>query len=541
MSQRPNDPDPEARIRPRRWFAWVWAVPIASAAMLLWLAWNALAARGPSITVSFKEAQGLQPGQTKILHRSVEVGTVESLELTADMSRVLVHARMKRVVGPYLTDTARFYVVVPRVGIGGISGLSTIVSGTYIEMYPGQRGSSRTEFIGLDEPPALAPEEPGTTFVLHTAQLGSLSGGATVTYNGVNVGQVQGYSLAPDGQSVTITAFVRAPYDRLVHPESRFWNAGGFDVSVGAQGVQLRAGSWQELLVGGVSFETPPEALPGAASPAGAHFDLYENRKAALRALRGPGLVYVADFSGNVRGVDLGSPVELQGMEVGEVSQARLRYDPAHHTLMTQVIFSIDPSKVKILQMPGPAAASRSQVVSDWLDTLVRHGLRAQVTDVSFLTGSKLIALDMVPDMKPGRMERAGALVRLPTAGSGDVAGLLRSARGLIDHLSAATSGPELTRALRSLDRTLAHLDQLTSEVDPDLKSLVVSLRKTSDAAHDTMSTVQGLLGNGVTADSDVPQLLREVTEAVRSVRELADYLDRHPEALLRGRRKGSP
>jgi paraquat-inducible protein B len=540
VSQRPHDQAPEARIRPRRWFTWVWAVPIASAALLLWLAWNALAGRGPAITVSFKEAQGLLPGQTKILHRSVEVGTVESLELTPDMSRVLVHARMKRVAAPYLTDTTRFYVVVARVGIGGISGLSTIVSGNYIEMYPGQHGPSRREFVGLDEPPALPPDEPGTTFVLHTTGLGSLSAGAPVTYNGVNVGQVQGYALAHDGQTVTITTFVRTPYDRLVHPETRFWSAGGLDVSVGAQGMQVRASSWQELLTGGVAFETPPEALQGARSLAGAQFDLFEDRKAALRALRGPGLVYVADFSGNVRGVELGSPVELEGMEVGEVTQARLRYDPAHHRLVTQVTFSIDPTKVQILEMPGQAAASRGQVVSDWLDTLVRHGLRAQVTDVSLLTGSKLIALDMVPDMKPARMQRAGTVVKVPTAGSGDLAALLRSARGLIGNLSAATSGPELTNALRSLDRTLAHLDQLTREVDPDVRSLVVSLRKTSDAAQGTMSTVQGLLGNGVAADSDVPQLLRELTEAVRSVRELADYLDRHPEALLRGRSKDS-
>lgn len=541
MSQRPPEQLPEARVRPSRWFAWVWAVPIASAALVIWLAWSALAERGPTITISFRQAQGLEPGQTKIQHRSVDVGTVESLELTPDMSRVLVHARMTRAAAPYLTDTTRFYVVVPRVGFGGISGLTTLVSGTYIEMYPGKAGAPRTHFVGLDEPPNLAPDAPGTAFVLRAPELGSVTAGAPITYNGVNVGEVAGYALAPDGQSVTMTAFVRAPYDRLVHPQTRFWNAGGVDVSIGPQGVQLRAGSLQQLLIGGVAFETPPDALPGARSGQGAQFDLYEDRRAALRALRGPGLVYVADFSGNVRGIGLGSPVELEGMEVGEVRQAILRYDTTHHTLVTQVTFSIDPLKVQIEGMPARAGADPRQRVSGWLESLVRRGLRAQVTDVSWLTGSKLLALDMTPDMKPGRMERSGAFVKVPTAGAGDLAELLRSARGLIAHLNQATSGPQLRDALRSLDQTLAHLDALTTEVDPDLKSLVASLRKTSDAAAGTMSSVQDLMGNGVPADTDLPELLSEVTQAVRAVRDLADYLDRHPEALLRGRRQDSP
>lgn len=541
MSQRPYDREPEARIRARRWFAWVWAVPIASAALVLWLAWRALAERGPTITISFREAQGLQAGQTKIQHRSVDVGTVESLELTKDMSHVLVHARMTRAAEPYLTDKTRFYVVVPRVGIGGISGLSTIVSGTYIEMVPGTGGKPRTRFIGLDEPPALPPDEPGTSFVLHAPTLGSVTDGSPVTYNGVNVGRVDSYALAPDGQSVTITAFVRSPYDRLVHPQTRFWNAGGVDVSIGAQGVELRAGSLQELLIGGIGFETPSAALQGPTSGPGAQFDLYENRKAALRALQGPGLVYLADFTGNVRGVDLGSPVELEGMEVGEVREAHLRYDRAHHRLVTEVTFWIDPVKVQILDMPGGVSGDYRALVGQWLRRLVRDGLRAQVTDASWLTGSKLIALDMVTDMKPGRLERSGAFLKVPTSEAGDLAELLRSARGLISHLSEVTSGPRLGHALRSLDDTLAHMDQLTREVDPDLRSLVVSLRKTSDEAQGTMSTVQSLMGNGVAGNSDVPQLLDEVTRAVRSIRDLADYLDRHPEALLRGRGKDHP
>jgi paraquat-inducible protein B len=517
-------------------------VPIGAAALVVWLAWQALSDRGPVITISFKAAQGLQPGQTRIQHRSVDVGTVESVELTADMSRVLVHARMTRAAEPYLTDATRFYIVVPRVGFGGISGLTTIVSGIYIEMYPDRSGEPRHEFVGLDEPPQIAPDAPGTSFVLRSPDLGSVSAGAPITYNGVNVGEVQGYSLANDGQSVSLTAFVRAPYDRLVHPQSHFWNVGGLEVSIGAQGVHLRAGSWQELLIGGVAFETPKDALWSAPSQAGEEFGLYDNREAAQRSLRGPGLQYIAEFAGNVRGVDLGSPVELQGMEVGEVRQARLRYDSARHVLLTQVTFSIDPGKVQIQDMGGPAAAVREQLVAGWLAQLVRNGLRAQVSEASLLTGSKLIALDMVSGQRPGRMEQAGGgLTRIPTAPSGGLQDLLASARGLVNNLTRATRGPEIRSSLRSLDHTLAQLDSLTRSTAPDLKALVAALRRAADAAGGALGNVQTVMGGGVAGNSDLPRLMDEVTRAARAVRELADFLDQHPEALLRGRGKDTP
>src|SRR5487761_430753 len=157
MADDPVDPEPpvEARVRPHRWIAWVWIVPIAAAGVVAWLAWRAIAQRGPEITISFSAAQGLQAGQATIQHRNAVLGTVTSLRLTRDMRRVVVHARMSREAAPYLTDSTIFYVVTPHLGVGGISGLSTIVSGTYIEMYPGRGGSPRRHFIGLDNPPIV--------------------------------------------------------------------------------------------------------------------------------------------------------------------------------------------------------------------------------------------------------------------------------------------------------------------------------------------------------------------------------------------------
>ncbi len=533
----PREEPEEARIRSRRWIAWVWVVPIASAAIVIWLGWRTIVERGPAITISFRTAQGLQAGQTKIQHRNAEIGTVESLELAPDMSRVIVHARLARTVEPYLTDKTRFYVVAPRVSAGGISGLSTIISGSYIEMYPGKDGEPRRDFVGLDEPPVLPPDTPGTEFALRTGDLGSLSRGSPITYHGITVGEVVGYSLDEDGRHVNVTAFVRSPHDHLVHPETRFWNAGGVDVSVGAQGVRFRATSWTQLLTGGIAFETPDQVLAKNPSAPGAEFELYDNRRLALRVPQGPRLLYVTDFAGNVRGVDDGTPVELQGSEVGEVTAARLRYDSQRHTLVTRVTLSIDPAKVQIDDMPAPSGAPHSQAAGKWIEDLVTHGLRAQVADASLITGFKLISLEMVPDSPPDHLRMAGEYGLIPSAPSGDLTQVLASLRGVLQNLDRTTSGPQLGHALKSLDETLTRLDQVTQDVGPDLKSLVKSLRDTADAAQSTLTAVQGMMGKNAPGDTDLPRMMNELTQAARTVRALADYLDRHPEALLRGRR----
>jgi paraquat-inducible protein B len=535
MSEMPEEDEVRARIRPRRWFVWVWIVPIVAAGLVIWLAWRSLADRGPMITIAFKVADGLQAGQTKIQHRDVDVGTVQSVELTPDMSRVIVHARMTRQATPYLNEKTRFYIVAPHVGIGGISGLSTIVSGSYIEMYPGKDGDPKRDFVALDEPPILSPDTPGRSFTLEAPDLGSLTRGSPISYNGVSVGEVEGYTLAPDGTHVTVTAFIRAPWDDLVHPETRFWNAGGVDLTAGAQGIRVRASSWQQLLSGGVAFETPLSVLAARPSEEGASFRLYDNRQHALRMPRGPEVVYVADFEGNQRGVQPGIGVELAGNEIGEVQEAHLKYDDHRHKLLTQVTFAVDPERMKIENLKVPSSGDPRAAVRDSLEMLVAHGLRAQVVSLSFLTGQKTVSLDMTPNAPPARVVQVGQHFEFPTTSSGDLAEVLQSLRSVLQNIDRATSGPQLGHALQELDQTLTHLDKLTQDVEPDLTSLIKSLHDTADAAQGTLGTVQTMLGSS--SNTDLPKLMRELSDAARSVRVLADYLERHPESLLRGRK----
>ena len=405
----PTDTPPTARSRPRRWFSWIWLTPLIALSIVSWLTIRALAERGPLITISFSDAEGIQAGDTKIRHKDVDLGTVESIYLSRDMSRVFVRARMRRSVSAHLNASTRFWIVRPRVGVAGISGLSTLVSGSYIEMYPSpeqENAKPQRSFVGLDDPPALTPDTPGRSFTLRTDDLGSLTGGSPVSYRGVPVGEVEGFQLDPSGKQISVFAFVRAPYQKYVTSQTRFWNSGGIDVAVGVQGLRFRASSWQQLISGGVSFDTPDSAQAAPESQAGAIFRLYENQYNAQREPRGHTLVYRARFPGGGGDIGPGSSVQLEGAEVGEVTDSRLQFDDASQSLITRVTIEIDPSRLEIVNGRTAISGDPAQALEHRLANLVTRGLRAHLVAANFLTGNKVVALDMMHHLPPRTLHR---------------------------------------------------------------------------------------------------------------------------------------
>jgi paraquat-inducible protein B len=531
---------PSARSRPRKWFSWIWIAPLLALGVVVWLGIRALADRGPMITISFSDAEGIQAGDTKIRHKDVDLGTVESVYLSSDMSRVFVRARVRRSVTPHLTANTRFWIVRPRVGIGGISGLSTLVSGSYIEMYPGN-GDPKRSFVGLDDPPALTPDAPGRSFTLRTDDLGSLTGGSPISYRGVPVGEVEGFQLDAAGKQINVYAFIRAPYEKFVTPQTRFWNSGGIDVAVGVQGLRFRASSWQQLISGGVSFDTPDSALNTKESDAGTAFQLYENQYDAQRDPRGRKLEYRVIFAGGAGDIGPGTSVQLQGAEVGQVTQARLQFDDISQSLITRVTLEIDPSRVEIAHAREDVAGDPAAALATRLEKLVAHGLRAHLVAANFLTGGKVLSLDLVNDAKPARIEQREGFAELPSTSATDISTILASVQSLLHHINTAAAGPELGHAIKELDRTLTHLDQVTGELEPQIKPLMAALRETAESAQRTLQAANNVLGTSAASGADLPRLIRELTETARSLRDLTDYLDRHPESLLRGRKGDKP
>ena len=260
----------------------IWIIPILAAVVAIGIAVDRIMKQGPTITIEFHSADGIAAGKTFIKYKDVNIGQVTDVELSDDFTRVLVTARIAKHAAGLMVEDARFWVVEPRVTLSGISGLGTLLSGNYIGFAEGKSTKSNRAFVALETAPVVS-DQPGREFILTAKALGSLGVGSPVYFRRIQVGEVTSYQLSEDGNSITFKVFVNAPYDRFVGTESRFWNASGIDVSLGANGIDVRTESMVALLAGGVSFETPPFAKQQAAAAAGATFQLYDDRRTAMR------------------------------------------------------------------------------------------------------------------------------------------------------------------------------------------------------------------------------------------------------------------
>jgi paraquat-inducible protein B len=548
--------DSTATVRRSRMVAFVWLVPIAALLVVVWVGFQTFADHGPTVTITFTSADGLEAGHTKIRHKDVDIGTVKQVVLTKDMSHVEVTVVLERQVGDHVTTNTRFWIVRPRVSAAGISGLNTLVSGAYIEMDPGvnrPNGQPTDHFAGLEEPPVVDDEDvPGTRFTLHADDLGSIGQSSPIYFRGINAGEVLGYQLDKNAKQADIFIYIHAPYDKLVRPKSHFWNVSGVSISAGAGGIRASTRSLEALLAGGLGFDTSDAAMWDAAAPKDTEFHLYNSEDDADQQPTGPTVSYIANFPGSVHGLQEGAAVEVQGMRVGQVTDVHLEYDRATGTLTAPVTFEIDPTQLPIAKdQPKPSIEEVNQV----MDRLVQKGLRARMGSGNLLTGQRLIQLEFVTDAPQATIDYSGSLPRVPTAAAGDLDALSSSANQFMDklaslpiaqigtgisnilsHVDQATSGPELGRAVKSLDKSLANLDQITQRTNQEIGPTLESLRKTADAADQTLEAAQKLMGAGGDRSRDLPAMIHELTDASRSIRSLADYLDQHPEALVRGR-----
>src|SRR3954454_731734 len=311
--------------RGRRRLSVVWLVPLVAAAIAVWLAVTTLREQGPTVSIAFKTAEGLEAGKTKVRYKDIDVGTVKDVRLSDDLEEVVAVAELRKQVEPFMAEGTRWWVVRPRVGASGVSGLGTLISGAYIGLDPGQ-GKHALSFTGLEEPPPMTSDVPGRRFSLHADSLGSVDQGSPVYYRGLRVGQVLGRTLDDDRRSFTFTVFVDAPNDRLVREASRFWNASGVDVSVGANGVEVATESLQSILAGGVAFDTPGIEAPGKEAAADHAFRLFESQRKVDEPVITERVPYLVRFEGSVGGLHAGSPVQFNGIPVGAVTDVRLEY-----------------------------------------------------------------------------------------------------------------------------------------------------------------------------------------------------------------------
>ena len=525
-------------VSKRRWaISIVWLIPLVALLVGGWVAAHYLMARGPTISIEFANADGLEAGKTKVRYKEVDIGTVSAIAIAKDRSHVIVTAKMAKQADDLLVADTKFWVVRPRVTLNSISGLGTLLSGAYVGLDAGKSEESLYDFKGLEAPPPIPSDTPGRRFWLHADDIGSLYVGAPVYYRRVEVGSITSYKLDENGRGITLEIFVNAPYDKLVTTNARFWHASGIDVSVGSSGVTLNTESLTSIIVGGISFQAPEEARPAEAAKVDASFTLFDNKAGALKLINQEVHSYILYFDESLRGLAPGAQVDFRGIPLGEVKSVSIEYDRTEKAVRFPVEIDIYPERMRSRYRIGaPEMSAMERDPQALLDRMVARGFRAQLKSANLLTGQLYVALDFFPKAPKAKIDWNTKPVELPTAPGAleDIQQTIGNIAAKLEKVPFDTLGTDASRALKSLDSALKSADSTLKQVD---KSVVPELRSTLEQARKTLANAEKTLSSDAPVQSDLRDALAEVSKTARTLQDLADYLSRHPESLLRGKK----
>jgi paraquat-inducible protein B len=532
-----SDLPPVSRVSTRRRVSVIWVIPLIAIAIGVWLAWDTLSKEGPTIEVSFETAEGLAAGQSLLKFKDITFGTVKELHLSDDHKRVLVKIATTRQAEPLLTDKTVFWVVKPRLFAGSISGLDTLLSGSYIGMLPAKTaGAPAKNFVGQEDPPVLQADTPGHTFLLKAPRIGSISLGSPVFFHDLDVGEVLGWDLSDMAESVTLHVFVRAPFDSYVNNETRFWDASGLSVKLASTGVDVQMESLKALLFGGVAFDTPAGKRQAEVSAENHVFPLFLNREKANDASYSRTLGLVSYFPGSVRGLGPGSEVTMHGLVIGHVTDVRLAYDQAKDAITVPIHYEVQPERV---------VGIGRQIYKDtpaMVDDLVKRGLRAKLESASLITGQQVVALEFVADASPATITMESANFVLPVTESSGLDSLEASATELMNKINTMPFqqiGKNLNDLLQSAQQLANDLDKESTPALKRLPAIAADLQSVMTNANRLIQSADTGYGDDSKFHRDLDRLMVGANDAVGSIRLLTDLLSRRPEALIKGRAEG--
>jgi paraquat-inducible protein B len=555
MTDSPNSPDfievPDAIVerRRRRSSQLIWIIPIVAALIGIFLAAKSYMERGPVITIAFKSGEGLESGKTKIKYKDVQIGEVKSIAIAKDRSHVVVTAELTKEAEGLLVEDTRFWVVRARISGGSISGLGTLMGGSYIGVDAGTSSASRDKFKGLERPPVVSVDVPGRQFVLHTKDIGSLDISSPLFYRRMQVGEVVAYELDKDGKGVTLKVFVRSPYDQYVKANTMFWHASGIDISFDANGVKVNTESMASILLGGISFQSPEDQIDAPQAVINSTFTLFPSKDEAMKRPDTVVETYVLVFSESVRGLPIGAPVDLRGVTVGEVSKINLELDTHRKKFSMPVEIKFYPERLRA-RYRNKSQQNKSMNSRQLLTALVEHGFRAQLRSGNLLTGQLYVALDFFPKAPPAKMDWGKSIPEFPT-----IAGSMEQFQTTLmqivqkfEKMPLEELAGDARQTIQSLDVTLKSADKLLKSVDaaiiPEARSMLVDVRtsledvrKTLDEARKTLGEAKQTMSAEAPIQLDLRDTLREMSRAAKSLRLLGDYLERNPEALIRGKK----
>lgn len=583
IEERRHEP-PHAVVRTSKWSPWIWVIPVLAIFFVGYLVVRYGFFGGGDVTVTFAEARGLDR-YSPVRFRGAKVGTVQKITINDDLGTVEVRISMDASMNHALRKGTRFWIVEPGLEGGGLGG---ILGGTYVGIAPGE-GEETREFVGQEYAPVIAPPEAGKTFILEGKGAGALAIGSPVMFEGVRVGRILGSEYDRERGVTKVHAWVVERFAGYVRQSTRFWRGGGLDVSLGGGGVQMSGLSLSSLMSSPVSFYTP-DVMAGAPVAQGTRFELHESEAAAIAAADGPHMTYLTYFPGSLRGLSVGTPVQMKGVKVGRVREVRLRFNPANATLETPVMIEIDPRLLEFEVTDQTSRADLRDRMNEALGRLVLKGMRATLATSLVLPGASAVALESVgrPNTERLIVTNDPPIIPAAAAGSGlegamgaigDVANTIRtlplreigeSMRSAAARVDALVNDPVLDQSLRRMDRSLAELERASvvigqnagpiaasvrnaatsaenaaktvettaATASESVQPIVESLRNAASSAEAAAARVEQLAGTSARQNYDLGELIKELTRAAEAVRALATYINENPDALLKGRAK---
>lgn len=530
----------------------VWIIPIITALVGGWLIYKTISDQGPVATISFQTADGIEVGSTRIKYKNVNIGVVDGMEFSDDFSHVILKVQFNKGMDSFLRRNTQFWVVRPQFGLSGVSGLETLVSGSYISIEPGQ-GAPQFHFVGMEKAPVVLSDSIGQRVVLIADRLGSIDTGSPVYYRGIKAGRVLGYELANDRKSIYIHLFINDPYDQLVSGNTRFWNVSGMELGASADGIKVKTESLMSMIYGGVAFDTPDTLDPVTDSIQGLVYTLYDDHDQIQENVYNQKLRYVAYFNSSIRGLSPGAPIEYRGIRVGSVKGYSLEYDRDMARFMIPVLIEIEPERIMFRDVVEGSTPSKT-IIND----LINKGLRAKLQSGNLITGQLYVELVMNPDSPIERVAGDGTVPEMPTISSADIESITSSLSAFVSRLDALNIediGTELLGTLKGTNKLVnssaiqASLDDLEvsmtsfrnilAEVEEaNLKETIGAGREVLEKLQETLALANSVLEPNSPMQYNVIQLTSELEATARSIRALVELLERNPQSLLFG--KGS-
>lgn len=534
MNEDKSDQVFDADISPIKGISWLWFIPLLSIVVGAWMVYDKWDNQGPLITIEFPIADGLEEGKTKIKTRNVDVGQVEKITLNENLDGVTVTVRMSKEVSRLLVEGTQFWVVQPRIGLSGVSGLGTLLSGQYIEFSPGKSDSRLEHFQGLDKPPLTPLGTPGLHITLNAEGEFSFSEGDPIYYQGYRVGKIEDLYFNTSERMIYYNAFIEAPYHDLVTSNTRFWNTTGIRAELTQDGVSIQTGPLEAVIQGGISFSVPEGEVLGDKVTERSYYYIYPSRSAIYEKKYTFSIAYVVMIEGSVAGLRVGAPVMYRGLPIGKV--LRIDYLQEGRNLLDKgmkipVFIELDAGR---LGLPDSEEGSKQakREVNHWID----QGLTATLKSQNFLLGQQLLELSY--DERPHDVELAH-FNDIPVIPSGrdsisKMTDSIASILGKFDELPIESIGEKVDQFLKDSSSTLSSIDQLVKSgedvvIDVKNQELIKTLK-------DTLAEINSL-AQSFSKDSqthgDIQHLLNTVSDAFSELKPLLTELKNKPNGLV--------